>query len=115
MPERLIVVGNGMVGLRFVEELLVRAAGRYRLTVVGKEPGSPLWFSCRRCWRAMLPPKMSASARRSGTRSAASTSCSARRSNGSMRQSAPCASPTLSGSPGSFSPAPSRSVCRSRE
>jgi nitrite reductase (NADH) large subunit len=38
MPERLIVVGNGMVGLRFVEELLVRAAGRYRLTVVGKEP-----------------------------------------------------------------------------
>ena len=36
MPERLIVVGNGMVGLRFVEELLVRAAGRYRLTVVGK-------------------------------------------------------------------------------
>ena len=36
--ERLIVVGNGMVGLRFVEELLARAGDRYRTTVVGKEP-----------------------------------------------------------------------------
>ena len=27
-----------MVGLRFVEELLARAAGRYQITVVGKEP-----------------------------------------------------------------------------
>lgn len=38
MRERLIVVGNGMVGLRFVEELLTRAPDRYHLTVVGKEP-----------------------------------------------------------------------------
>ena len=36
--ERLIVVGNGMVGLRFVEELLARTGDRYRTTVVGKEP-----------------------------------------------------------------------------
>ena len=38
MRERLIVVGNGMVGLRFVEALLGRAPDRYHLTVIGKEP-----------------------------------------------------------------------------
>lgn len=38
MRERLIVVGNGMVGLRFVEELLARAGDCYRTIVVGKEP-----------------------------------------------------------------------------
>jgi nitrite reductase (NADH) large subunit len=38
MRERLIVVGNGMVALRFVEELLARTGDRYRITVVGKEP-----------------------------------------------------------------------------
>jgi nitrite reductase [NAD(P)H] large subunit len=38
MRERLIVVGNGMVGLRFVEELLARTGDRYRITIVGKEP-----------------------------------------------------------------------------
>jgi NAD(P)H-nitrite reductase len=36
--ERLLVVGNGMAGLRFVEETLRRSPGRYDLTVVGKEP-----------------------------------------------------------------------------
>jgi nitrite reductase (NADH) large subunit len=36
-PKRLIVVGNGMAGLRFVEELLARADGRYRISIVGKE------------------------------------------------------------------------------
>lgn len=36
--ERLLVVGNGMAGLRFVEEALRRSPGRYALTVVGKEP-----------------------------------------------------------------------------
>jgi nitrite reductase [NAD(P)H] large subunit len=36
MRERLIVVGNGMVGLRFVE--LARAGDCYRTIVVGKEP-----------------------------------------------------------------------------
>jgi nitrite reductase (NADH) large subunit len=35
--ERLIVVGNGMAGLRFVEELLARADGRYRIGIVAKE------------------------------------------------------------------------------
>lgn len=36
--ERLLVVGNGMAGLRLVEEVLRRAPDRYAVTVVGKEP-----------------------------------------------------------------------------
>ena len=38
MPERLLVVGNGMAGLRFVEELLERAPEKFAVTVIGKEP-----------------------------------------------------------------------------
>jgi len=36
--ERLVVVGNGMAGIRTVEELLLRAPGRYDITVFGAEP-----------------------------------------------------------------------------
>ncbi|AWK84905.1 nitrite reductase large subunit NirB [Azospirillum thermophilum] len=36
--ERLIVVGNGMAGIRTVEELLARAPDRYDITVFGAEP-----------------------------------------------------------------------------
>ena len=36
--ERLVVVGNGMAGLRFLEELLRRAPGRFEVAVVGAEP-----------------------------------------------------------------------------
>lgn len=36
--ERLLVVGNGMAGLRFVEEALKESPGRFAVTVVGKEP-----------------------------------------------------------------------------
>jgi nitrite reductase (NADH) large subunit len=36
--ERLVVVGNGMAGLRFLEELVRRAPGRFEVTVVGAEP-----------------------------------------------------------------------------
>lgn len=35
--ERLVVVGNGMAGVRTLEELLKRAPGRYRITVFGTE------------------------------------------------------------------------------
>jgi nitrite reductase (NADH) large subunit len=35
---RLVVVGNGMAGMRTVEELLARAPGRYDITVIGAEP-----------------------------------------------------------------------------
>src|SRR5271169_513236 len=35
---RLVVVGNGMAGMRTVEELLSRAPGRYEIAVVGAEP-----------------------------------------------------------------------------
>jgi len=38
MGERLIVVGNGMVATRFVEELTRGALGRYSIMVVGAEP-----------------------------------------------------------------------------
>src|SRR5688572_14300809 len=39
---RLVVVGNGMVGSRFVEDLLAAdAAGRYDITVVGAEACEP--------------------------------------------------------------------------
>jgi len=36
--ERLVVVGNGMAGLRFLEELLRRSPGRFEVAVVGAEP-----------------------------------------------------------------------------
>ena len=35
---RLVVVGNGMAGMRAVEELLARAPGRFAITVIGAEP-----------------------------------------------------------------------------
>ena len=39
-PERarLMVVGNGMAGMRTVEELLSRAPDRFDITVIGAEP-----------------------------------------------------------------------------
>ena len=37
--EHLVVIGNGMAGMRTVEELLKRGgAGRFRITVFGAEP-----------------------------------------------------------------------------
>lgn len=35
---RVLVVGNGMVGLRFLEVIAERAAGRFDITIVGEEP-----------------------------------------------------------------------------
>ena len=35
---RLVVVGNGMAGMRAVEELLSRAPDRFDITVIGAEP-----------------------------------------------------------------------------
>ncbi len=36
--ERLLVVGNGMAGIRAIEEVLARAPGRYDIAVFGAEP-----------------------------------------------------------------------------
>jgi nitrite reductase (NADH) large subunit len=36
--EHLVIVGNGMAGLRLVEDVLQRAPDRYAITIVGKEP-----------------------------------------------------------------------------
>jgi nitrite reductase (NADH) large subunit len=38
MSEPLVIVGNGMAALRLVEELSVRALGRYAIAVIGDEP-----------------------------------------------------------------------------
>ncbi|MEE7457696.1 assimilatory nitrite reductase large subunit [Methylorubrum populi] len=38
VKERLVVVGNGMASLRFLERLTERAPGRFDVTVVGAEP-----------------------------------------------------------------------------
>ena len=36
--ERLIVIGNGMVGAKVVEEILARDRRRFRITMFGDEP-----------------------------------------------------------------------------
>src|SRR3989344_5913994 len=38
MKEKLVVVGNGMAGMRAVEELLKLAPDKYAITVFGAEP-----------------------------------------------------------------------------
>src|SRR5690606_32124893 len=38
LPEKLVVIGNGMAGCRAVEELLARDASRYAITIFGAEP-----------------------------------------------------------------------------
>jgi nitrite reductase (NADH) large subunit len=38
MKQRLVVVGNGMAGLRLLEELIGLAPGRFDITVIGAEP-----------------------------------------------------------------------------
>ena len=38
MRERLVVIGNGMASLRFLERVTERAPGLYDVTVVGAEP-----------------------------------------------------------------------------
>ena len=37
-PDRLVVIGNGMAGARFVEDVLARDRDRFRITVFGDEP-----------------------------------------------------------------------------
>jgi len=36
--QRLVIVGNGMAGLRFLEEIIARAPQRFEITVIGAEP-----------------------------------------------------------------------------
>ena len=38
MSEPLVVIGNGMAAVRFVDELSTRALGRYAVAVIGEEP-----------------------------------------------------------------------------
>lgn len=36
--EKLVMIGNGMAGLRTIEEILERNAEKYEITIIGKEP-----------------------------------------------------------------------------
>ncbi len=38
MKEKLILIGNGMAGIRTLEEILKRNPDRFEITVFGKEP-----------------------------------------------------------------------------
>ena len=38
MKRKLVVIGNGMAGIKAVEELLDRAPDHYHITVFGAEP-----------------------------------------------------------------------------
>ena len=38
MKQKLVVIGNGMAGMRTVDELLQLAPDRYEITVFGAEP-----------------------------------------------------------------------------
>src|SRR5690606_21795723 len=38
LPEKLVVIGNGMAGCRAVEEILARDPRRYAITIFGAEP-----------------------------------------------------------------------------
>jgi nitrite reductase (NADH) large subunit len=38
VPERLIIIGNGMASVRFCEDMLRHARGRFSITVIGAEP-----------------------------------------------------------------------------
>jgi len=38
LPEKLVVIGNGMAGCRAVEEILARDPGRFAITIFGAEP-----------------------------------------------------------------------------
>lgn len=36
--ERLVMIGNGMAGIRTIEEIIIRDPNKYEITVIGKEP-----------------------------------------------------------------------------
>ena len=53
---KLVMVGNGMAGVRTLEELLKIAPDLYDITVFGAEPHPTTTASCSRpCWPASRP------------------------------------------------------------
>ena len=40
------MIGNGMAGIRTIEEIINRDANRYDITVIGKEPYLTITASC---------------------------------------------------------------------
>lgn len=56
MKEKLVLIGNGMAGVRTLEELLKLAPEKYDITVFGDEPTvTTTALCCHRCWLAIKP------------------------------------------------------------
>ena len=67
--QRLVVIGNGMAGMRTVSELLARTPHRYDITVFGAEPHPNSTASrCRRFWPGKNRSMKSSSIRWRGTK-----------------------------------------------
>ena len=119
--QRLVIVGNGMAGLRFLEETArARARARFDITVVGAEP-EPAYN--RVLLSSLLagevaPADVDAASRATGTRTTASTLLTGQAVRSpSIRdgRSVSCATGRRCPSTSSCSrPAPSRSACRCR-
>ena len=74
MKARLVLVGNGMAGVRALEELLKIAPDLYDITVFGAEPTQLQPASCcRRCSRVSRPSTRSSLNPSPGMRKTAST------------------------------------------
>ena len=115
---KLVVVGNGMAGVRTLEELLKLAPDLYDITVFGAEPHANYN-------RILLSPvlagemtlKTSSSTMPTGTRRTASGCTWARRSSRSTARrarSSPTTAPRSATTACCSPPAPTRSCCRSR-
>ena len=79
--QKLAVIGNGMAGIRTIEELLKIAPDKYEITVFGAEPHQTTTASCcHRCWQASRRSTTSCSTTGTGTATTASISLPARRS-----------------------------------
>ncbi len=77
---RLVVVGNGMVGHRFIEELIERAdPGRYEITVFGAEPRPAYDRVHLSSYFSHHTSEISPSSNPASTTSMASACCSAKR------------------------------------
>ena len=67
MTQKLVVVGNGMAGMRTIEELLKITPDLYDITVFGDEPyGNYNRILLCRCWLARRPSMISCSTQKSG-------------------------------------------------
>ena len=65
---RLVLIGNGLAGMRCLEDLLDMAPDRYEVTVIGEEPwGNYNRIMLSRFYRVRKPLKILCCIHRSGT------------------------------------------------